>query len=281
MVENPGMSRSQYLPDIDRVSVLAGMITLAYILTRFINVPVRELALQLPGIYLEVQINVNTLVGVLVAGLTAAGANWIYHDHPDLKSRGDGVHRPFPYLILPSLTALLIGFPLNQLPFGVNWWLGMAGGVLVLVLVLIGEFISIGSEDVRQPLAAAGLTAVSFALYLVLATSLRTGGTRLFLALPGLTLGAWMVSLRVLHLRLHGQWLVYESAMIAFIVSQFVAAFYYWPVTPVAFGVLVLGPSYALTSLFIGLIEEKPLRQALSEPAVAILVAIGVAIWAS
>jgi len=275
MVENPGMSRSQYLPDIDRVSVLAGMITLAYILTHFIIVPVRELALQLPGVYLAVQINVNTLVGVLVAGLTAAGANWIYHDHPDLKSSA------FPYLILPALTALIIGFPLNQLPFGVNWWLGMAGGVLVLVLVLIGEFISIGSEDVRQPLAAAGLTAVSFALYLVLATSLRSGGTRLFLALPGLTLGAWMVSLRVLHLRLHGQWLVYESAMIAFIVSQFVAAFYYWPVTPVAFGVLVLGPSYALTSLFIGLIEEKPLRQALSEPAVAILVAIGVAIWAS
>ena len=275
MVENPGMSRSQYLPDIDRVSVLAGMITLAYILTHFIIVPVRELALQLPGVYLAVQINVNTLVGVLVAGLTAAGANWIYHDHPDLKSSA------FPYLILPALTALIIGFPLNQLPFGVNWWLGMAGGVLVLVLVLIGEFISIGSEDVRQPLAAAGLTAVSFALYLVLATSLRSGGTRLFLALPGLTLGAWMVSLRVLHLRLHGQWLVYESAMIAFIVSQFVAVFYYWPVTPVAFGVLVLGPSYALTSLFIGLIEEKPLRQALSEPAVAILVAIGVAIWAS
>jgi len=275
MVETPGISQSQYLPNVDRISVLGGMITLAYVLTHFINIPIKELAVQLPGIYLAVQINVNTLVAILVAGLTAAGADWIYHDHPALKGK------TISYLILPALTSLVIGFPLAQLPFGIAWWLGIAAGVLVLVLVLIGEYISINAKDVRQPLAAAGLTAVSFALYLVMATSLRSEGTRLFLALPGLAVGAWLVSLRVLHLRLHGQWLVYEAAIIAFIVSQLVAAFFYWPVTPIAFGVLVVGPSYALLSLFIGLIEEKPIRQVLIEPALAVLISIGVAIWAS
>lgn len=263
------------LPDFDRVSVLAGMITLAYIMTHFVDIPVHQLALQLPGIYLAAQINVNTLVSILVASLTAVGVDWVFHDHPALKSR------TLPHLILPALTAWVIGLPLNQTPFGWSWWIVLAGGVLLLTLVLVGEYVSINTEDIRQPLAAAGLTAASFALYLILATSLRSGGTRLFLALPGLALGAWLVSLRVLHLRLHGQWLGYESAIIAFIVSQFTAALYYWPITPVAFGVLVLGPTYALTSLIAGLVEERPLRQAIIEPVLAILIAIGVAIWAS
>jgi len=275
MVETSGVSRSQYLPDVERISVLAGMIMLAYVLTHFIDIPVRQLAVQLPGIYLAIQIDANTFVGILVAALTAAGADWILHDHPALRSSA------VPYLILPSLTALVIGFPLHQIQFGITWWFVLALGVLILVFVLVGEFISIDAKDIRQPLAAAGLTAVSFALYLVLATSLRSDGTRLFLALPGLALGAGLVSLRVLHLRLNGQWLVYEAAIIAFIVGQFVAALFYWPVMPVAFGVLIMGSTYTLTSLFAGLIEEKPIRQVLTEPTIAILVAIGVAIWAS
>lgn len=260
---------------MNQLSVLAGMITLAYVLSRFIKIPVRELAVQLPGIYLSVAININTLIGLLVAGLTASGADWIYRSHPALKGSAA------PHLILPALTALVIGFPINQLPFGVAWWLGLAGGVLVLVLVLIGEYISIDVEDIRQPLASAVLMAMSFALYLILATSLRSAGTRLFLTLPGLAIGAWLVGLRVFHLSLHGQWLIYESAIIAFILGQVVSALYYYPFTPIAFGVLVLGPCYALTSLFTGLIEEKPVRQILIEPLLAIVVAIGVAIWAS
>jgi hypothetical protein len=256
------------------MSVLTGMITLAYILSRFLNLPTRQLGLQLPGIYLSVSIDVNTLIGFFVAGLTAAGADWIYRDHPALRGRA------LPYWILPALTALVIGFPLHQLPYGIDWWIGLLLGVMLLGLVLTGEFVSIDSEDIRHPLAAAGLSAVSFALYLVLAVSLRSEGVRLFLTLPGLALGAWLVSLRVLHLRLQGQWLVYEGALIGLIVSQCAAALYYWPVTPVAFGMLVTGPTYALNSLFIGLIEEKPLRRVLIEPALAILITVGVAAWA-
>jgi hypothetical protein len=275
MVGSQEQIQGMYLPDFDRVSVLAGMITLAYIMTHFIDIPAQELALQLPGIYLAVQININTLVGILVGGLTAVGADWVFQDHPALRGR------TLPYLILPALSAWVIGLPLSQIPFGWGWWLILAGGVLMLTLVLVGEYISINIEDIRQPLAVALLTAASFTLFLILAISLRSEGTRLFLALPGLTLGAGLVSLRVLHLRLQGQWLVYEGAIIAFIVSQITAALYYWPITPVAFGVLILGPTYALTSLIAGLVEERSLRSAMIEPVLAIVIAIGVAVWAS
>lgn len=275
MVETPGMSRSQNLPDVERISVLTGMITLVYVLTHFIDLPVQELNVQLPGIYLAVQININTWVGILVAGLTATAADWTFHDHPALKGS------VLPYLILPALTAYVIGFPLHQVPLGVIWWIVLALGMMVLSIVLVGEYISIDAEDIRQPFAAAGLTAVSFALFLIMATSMRSEETRLFLVLPGVALGAVLVSLRVLHLRLHGQWLTYESLLIAFIISQFTAALYYWPVTPVAYGVLIMGTTYALTSLFTNLVEEKTLRQTIIEPVSALMLSIVIAIWVS
>lgn len=68
-------AESRHLPDPDRLSILAATILLAYALASFIDMPGRELSLQLPGVYLEVQFNTRTFVAVLVAGLTATGAD--------------------------------------------------------------------------------------------------------------------------------------------------------------------------------------------------------------
>jgi hypothetical protein len=267
-------SHSRNLPDADRLSVLTAMIMLSYALTRFVELPERELAVQLPGLYLPLTINIHTIVAILVAGLTAAGSDWLLRDHPALGGRP-----AYQHWLLPALTALVIGIPLNQLPPGALWWVGLATGGLVLALVLIAEYIAVDAQDVRQPLAAAGLTAVSFALYLVLAGTLRASGARLFMILPAVAAAGWLVSLRALHLRLHGEWLWYEAAIIALIVSQCAAALHYWPLAPISFGVALVGPTYALTSLFGALVEERPLRQAIWEPLLAWLAAWGAALW--
>jgi hypothetical protein len=250
------------------------MLLLAYTLAFFIRSPANNLNLQLPGVMLTIPLNMNTLVSLLGAGMTAAGADWLYHDHPALHGR-----RTLPHWLLPALTALVGGVPLSQAPTIWIWWLGLALGGGVLVFVLVGEYITIDFEDVRRPLAAAGLTAISFALYLVLATTLRSSGLRLSLLLPALTLAAGLVSLRVLNLRLRDEWLIYESGLIAVLVGQGVAALYYWPLSPLSFGLLVFGATYALNSLFMGLIEERPLHQAIRMPVMIILLAVGAALW--
>jgi hypothetical protein len=81
----------------------------------------------------------------------------------------------------------------------------------------------------------------------------------------------------VINLRLHGEWTLIESAIIALVVGQIAAAFYYWPLAPMTFGLVLLGPAYALISLFCNLIEEKPFRQVVLEPIVSILIAWGAA----
>ena len=262
------------VPDRDRLSVLVVVILLAFTLTQFIRFPLWEIAIDLPGFYLPIRVSIQVIVLTMVAALTAVGADWLFHDHPSLSER-----RTLPYWILPSLTSFGIGLLLIQLPFTLQWWLGLFTGGSVLALVIIGEYISIDSNDIRQPLAAAILISVSFALFFILTIGLHLSNLRLFFLVPAIFFSAWLVSLRSLHLRLHGEWVVYESAIIAIILSQYAAALIYWPLSPISFGLLLLGPAYALNSIFIGLIEEKPARQLILEPGIVLILTVGVTIW--
>jgi hypothetical protein len=265
--------RGKNLPDINHLSVLAAMIVLSYTLGRFIDLPSWQISSQLPGLYIEITIDVNMITAVLVACMTAAGANWLMHNHPAAHGKHSLEH-----VILPALTALVIGIPLSGVSVGLGWWVGLISGAFILVLVLIAEYIAVDPEDIRLPLATAALSAVSFALFLVLAGALRAGGVRLLYNIPALVFAAWLVSLRVTNLRLHGEWTIYESAIIAFVIGQITAAFNYWPLTPITFGLLLLGPSYALISLFCNLIEEKPFRKVIFEPIISLLIAWGAAL---
>ena len=268
------LDRHQYLPDIDRLSTLAASILMAYALARLIDLPGREVAIQLPGIYLSIHLNVLTFVALLVAGLTATGANWLLQEHPAL-----GKQSTMEHWFLPALTALVIGLPLSQLPLSPIWWVGFVMGGILLILVLVAEYIAIDPEDVRHAPAAAGLTAVSFALYLVLATALRFAGLRLFLTLPPLILAGGLVSLRTLRLRFHGRWAYPQAGIITLITAQIAAALHYWPLSPVSFGLALLGPAYSLTSLIGNLIEGEPLQRAIVEPLVVLFIVWGIAFW--
>ncbi len=263
----------KYLPDIDHVSVLSAMIVLSYTLARLIHLPAWQISRQLPGLYIEFSVNVNMIISILAAGMTAAGANWLVHSHPAAVGKQSVQHS-----ILPALTALAIGIPLGSVPVGIGWWLGLIFGAGILVLVLTAEYIAVDPQDDRLPFASAALSAVSFALFLVFAGALRAGGIRLLFNVPALVFAAWLVSLRVINLRLHGIWAIYESAIIAFVIGQVTAAFNYWPLTPIAFGLALLGPSYALISLFCNLIEEKPFRNVIFEPAISLIIAWGAAL---
>ncbi|MCK5429242.1 MAG: hypothetical protein KAI94_07210, partial [Anaerolineales bacterium] len=71
------MLEHRHMPDANRLSVLSSIILLAYALARFVDLPTRDVAFQLPGIYLAIEINIRTIVALLVAGLAATGADWL------------------------------------------------------------------------------------------------------------------------------------------------------------------------------------------------------------
>jgi hypothetical protein len=255
----------RHLPDGERLSTLTAMILLAYALSRYIQLPGRELSIQLPGLYFGIRFGVQELVALIVALMTVSGADWLLQSHPH---RPD--HRMVEHWVLPGITAWAIGLPLLQLPLSPAWWLGFALGGVLLILVLIAEYIVVDAQDMRRPLAGAGLTALSFALYLVLTAAFRFTGIRLFLLLPGLTLATFLVSLRTLRLRQPEAWMVLEAGLITLITVQIATALHYLPLTPVRFGLALLGPAYSLTNLFGNLADGETIRQALVEPVVVL-----------
>ena len=271
---NPGVLEHRHLPDAEKLSILAALILLAYALARFISIPVNEIEIQLPGVLISFQLNVRTVVALLVAGITAAGSDWLLRQHPRIEG-----HRTIEHWILPGVTAWVIGLPIFQLPLGLSWWLWFFIGGTLLISVMVAEYITIDPDDIRQPIATSGLTAVAYALFLVLMITVKDAGARLFMLLSALILAIGAISLRTLHLRLHGRWAFLYSLVIVVIVAQITSAIYYLPMSSVSFGLILMGLTYGLTGVIVNLANGLTLRRALVEPGSVFIIVLFTVLW--
>lgn len=266
------MSDPRYLPDANRVGVLTATVLLAYALSRLIQTPEFTFELQLPGFYVSYPLSLDTVMVVMATGLTATGMNWLLRSHPSLGKKSTVEH-----WLLPTLATFIIGIPLTILLPDNAWWGGFVIGGSLLVLVFLAEYIVVEPSAPNYAIATAGLTALSFAVYLILTTALRFSGARLFLLAPAIFVAAGLVSLRTLHLRVGQKWEFNWALGIALVCTQIGAGLHYWPVSPVQFGLALLGPLYALSSLTSNLLEGIPLRRAMIEPLIALGLSWGAA----
>jgi len=249
-----------YLPDGNRIGVLTAAVLLAYALTRLINAPGFTLTLQLPGFYFAYPLTLSAAMTFMATGLTATGMNWLLHSHPSLEGYA------IEHWLLPTLTAFIIGISLDVLPFGKLWWIGLAISAGILVSIFIAEYVSVDTGAPSYALASAALIALSYALFLMLVIALRAAGTRLFLIAPAVFVAAGLVVLRTLHLRISSHWEFPWAIGIALACMQTAAGVHYWPISPLQFGLILLGPLYALTALASNLSEDVPLQRAVLEP---------------
>ncbi len=257
-----------YLPSADRVGVLIASVLLTFALTRLIQSPQLTLTIELPGFYFAYPLTLGTAMTLLAAALTAAGMDWLTRGHPNLGQKPNIEH-----LMLPTLTTFVVGSPLALLSNGTTWWIGIAVGGSLLVAVFLAEYITIDPSAPSYAFARAGLTALSYALFLILATSLRFSGIRMFLLFPIVFLSAGLISLRILHLDGTDRWDFPWAVGIGIVCAQIGAGLHYWPLTPVQFGLAITGPLYALTALSASLTENIPLRRAVVWPALIVSVA--------
>lgn len=255
------MDEHRNLPDVDRFSVVMAMILIAYSLSAVVTLPTQTLNIQLPGFLFALDVNYLTLISVLVAVLAAAGCDWLISDHPyfDKKKR-------WQHWLLPALTAMIIGVPLDVMQVSPAWWWVFALGGILLAGVLLSEYISVDPGDNRSALAVVSLSAVSLALFLTLAISVRGSGSRLYLVLAALAPAAFLVSARTLLLRTSGSIKTPWAIGITVIVVQLVTGFYYLPLKPIQFGVQLVGVLFALITLATNIIEGRPRRTTWIEP---------------
>lgn len=264
-------AETQHLPDPNRLSVLTASVLLAYALAQLIEQQSYVVSLNLAGLLVELPLNLTALATLFAAGLTATGMDWLLRAHPKFDTVV-----PWQHWLLPALTALVIGVPLYTFPTGPAWWLMFGLGGVLLLLVFVAEYIAVDVTDLRYPAASAGLIALSYLLFFVLVTVLGFTGARLLFIVPAVFLAAFLAGLRAMNLRLYGRWEFAWATGIGLVCVQLAAALHYWPVFPIQYGLLVLGPLYALTGLSIGYQERIPLRRLAAE-AVFGLVAFWVA----
>jgi hypothetical protein len=260
----PGKS---FQPNLDRISILASTILLAYTFASLINISERVFATQLPGIYLEIKISTQTIVSFLAACLAASGTDWLLREHPSGKNKRLVIH-----ILLPAITAWIIGVPIHQQALGLFWWVGIVLGGGVLILVLIAEFTVVDTSNANYIFASVGLTILAYALLFLLSVTLKASYFRLYQLIPPLILMMFIVSLRILHLRSQGKHVLQEASLITFIFAQISIAAYYLPFSPISFGLFLQGAAYSLNSVFANIGNGKPWKEAIIDPVIAFII---------
>jgi hypothetical protein len=266
------MSKDSTLPDVNRISVLMGVILLAYALTAFVQIPTWNISFSFAGIVFVYDLDFKTVVSILVAAISAIGTDWLLRDHPQAHTVS-----LFPHLILPALTAWMIGLPLNQLIVSPQWWIILALGGTLMILVLVAEYVVVDLNNILHPPATLSLTVISFALYLYLSIAIRAANLRLYMMVPVLVLPLALLCLRTFYLRFGGKLQIAWSLVIAIIIGQIAMALHYFPLSPISFGLVLLGPAYSLTSLATNLEEKQPLSATWIEPVIMLVVIWGLA----
>jgi hypothetical protein len=261
------------LPDADRLGMVTAAVLLAFAITRVLPAPQFTVTLQLPGFYFAVPLSLESALSLLAAGLTATGMDWLLRSHPSLAGR-----RTLEHWLLPTLTTLVIAIMLTVLPSIPAWWAGMAVSAVLIVLVFSAEYIVAEPAAPYYAPARAGLTALSYVLFLILATALRLAGARLVILIPAIFIGSGLIALRILHLDGEDRWDFPWAAGIALVCTQLAAGLHYWPILPLQFGLALTGPLYALTNFSASVTEGVPARSASTGPLAILALAWGAAV---
>ncbi|MCC7360850.1 MAG: hypothetical protein IT317_15315 [Anaerolineales bacterium] len=245
------MSATRFLPSRDRLSVLTAMIVLAYALARFLDLPARTLTTTLFGSPLGLDLDGPLLMLVLVAALISAGADTLIRSHPTLA--GQIGRRTFIHWILPGATAIVLGAALNQLPDGPLWWLGLVVVAVALIAVLVAEYTAVDRNDAGWDLAALGLTALAYAVALVLFALLRSLSVRALVSATVSGMVAAALAWRLLALKVApSAAAALHAAVVGLVVAEAIWAINYWRVSPGSAGLLAMIPFY----LAIGLAQQ-------------------------
>ena len=263
------MDESRNLPNINRMSILVALISLLYALTPYIDFEPIELDFSLGGIQFNYLVQFSTFVSIISAALAISGANWVYSSHPGKRNRN-----LMPHWLLPGLTAWAIGVPLGSLDVGIAWWIAFGFGSFILLSVIMFEYIVIDLADLQYPIAAIGLSAVAFVLYLIIVISVQSANLRLYLKLPVLVIPLALIVLRVLYLRTNGTWMPAWAISISLVIGQIALALHYLPLRPIPMGVLLAGISYALTGLGSAYQDNRESQRFWIEPAIISVITI-------
>lgn len=273
-------ARRRPAPDTGHLSVFTASLALALLLARLLHLPWRwETALTLPGLYVPLQVTPAGVAAVLIAALCLGGTLGMLHRHPTVQQERPPTLALVPHAALPMVAAWGLEILLQHLPLGIPWLLAFGAGMAFLLVVLLAEFSVADPNDARYPWAATTVNALGYLTLFVLAYGLHAAGWRLVYAMPILGLGVGLVALRALRLKFPERWLPIEALFVVLITLHPAAAWRYFPFPSVPYAILVVAVAYAATLFVANAMEGRSVREALSEPLLALALLTLVSLW--
>lgn len=232
---------------LEQLSLLAGMSVLGLTLSLLLVLPARTINFAFLGSQAGVVFSGALLFALLLSVMTAAGVESIMRAHPRVHL--SATQYTVILWILPCMlvagTTLVLPLLRDSAPFA---FLTIVGAGVLLVLVVIGEYVTIDLQDPAYAFARLGLNLVVYLVALALFQTIYALKLRSILSSPIIGIFAALLALELLRASeadVRRTWLY--AATVGLALGEALWALNYWNVTPLLGGVTLLVLFYLLT----------------------------------
>jgi hypothetical protein len=263
------------IPGRQRLSVFIGLILLSLVLTQFVELPTRTLAITVFGSPLGVNLDAGWLMAVLLASLVCTGTDALVRTHP--RAQEVSLRYTFVYWILPGLLGLAAARLLSAPVARPVWAAGLAATGALFAIVLTAEYTTVDPVAPVYPQARLFLNVIAYTLAFVLFILIyQTRGRSLITATAMLVI-SFALALDLLWYAGNklGQTFLLAAA-VGLVLGEASWAMNYWQVSAWSGGMLLMLIFYVMTGIASQHLQGKLSRQVLFEFVVVAVVGIAV-----
>jgi hypothetical protein len=259
--------------DRDRLSVVSGALVLGLALGRFLEAPVRAVAVNVLGSPLGINLSATTVLLLITLGLGATGVESLVRSHP--LARHGQLARSVMYWITPCL--LLLGLAAWLLAFdevGV-WTAGVLACAILVPPTLAVEYANVDPESRARSLVRWAERALIYVVAFLLFSRIYDLRLRALLSSPAVFVLSALLAARYLWFEVGSVRLAFlYGATAGLLLGLFNWAVNYWRLSAMQGGVLLLLLFYALVGLIQDNLAGRFGRQLLLEYGVVLLVGL-------
>lgn len=261
----------------DRVSVLVWVVLMGLAAQRLLTLPTRQYTATLFGSPVTFSFTANTVLGLLLAGLVASGAEAVVRAHPRAQAGEMG-----PHWVLWALPVALIIVSLLLLPVAPSrlyWLLGLIVTGAVLSLSMAGIYYTIDPYAVGYRRARLGMNAMTYGVALMLFLVVYRTRVRSIVSATEVMLVSTLLALELLRGSERPLILVgINAAVVGLVLGQATWALNYWRLDSLTGGLVLLLLFYNVVGLSQNTLQGRLNRRVLLEYGLITIAALGL-LW--
>jgi hypothetical protein len=261
------------IPGRQRLSLFIGLILLSLVLTQFVELPTRRLAVTVFGSPLGIDLDAGWLMAILLASLVCTGTDALVRTHP--RAQEVSLQYTFVYWILPSLLGLAAARLLSEPMARSVWMAGLAATGVLFAIVLTAEYTTVDPMAPIYPQARLFLNVIAYTLALVLFILVyQTRGRSLVTATAVLVISFALALDLLWHAGVKLGQTSWLAAAVGMVLGEASWAMNYWPLSGWSGGMLLMLIFYVMTGIASQHLQGKLSRQVLFEFLVVAVVGI-------